>query len=161
MPSGEYPSNTLRTTYLKIPVVAGYTTGRLRAHTTLPAAGQNIQTNFVTAQISTENDSNTGTVVLQLVAANDISSSGARTNIGSPISLVRGGTTNVNFDVTQNYVEVQCVSGQGQVDLQLSSRVKFDIVGFLRSEAIYPTAIWAASYATPTTPLTTNTTFGG
>jgi len=163
LPSGEYPQPNVRRTNLKIPVVAGYTTGRLRAQwDAIPLASPGQTTNYVMAEIHNRSAGTTaGTVVLQFNAATNISSSGARTPIGSPISIVRGGQTSVFFEITQPYIEVACVSATGQnqageVDIQISSQIKFDDIDFLRSEAIYPQQLWAAPFQYTVPPIVNN-----
>ena len=155
LPSGEYPTPNVRQSVIKVPLVAGYTTGRLRGNMSAPVAASNL--GYGTVEVNASADiANTGTVVLNVVQATDVSSSGARTTVASAISIVRGGNVTFSFNASQRYLEIQGVSGAGNVSLQISSQIKYDQVGFLRTETIYPTSLWAATYTTPTSPVTTN-----
>jgi hypothetical protein len=141
--SGEYPTPALRDTNLRIPTTVGYTTGRLRAQLDfLPLLS--LVENQVFANIT---NTGTATTVIQFVSTTDSSASGIRTNVGSAISLARGGNTSVNFSVTQNFLEVTCTGGSNsEVDIQLSSQVKFDDIGFSKADPFYPPQIWQANF---------------
>jgi hypothetical protein len=131
---GEYPEGLLRTTNIKVLVATGYTTARLQVQgePTNSGSGLNASATFVSMKnVSTQ------TVGLQLQGTDDYTS-GPWEWVGAAQSLVPSGGTNYTVNPRHKYLEVVGQSGQGHVEIQLSSRLRWDELGFAKTDATFP-----------------------
>jgi len=142
---GEYPQPLLRTTNVKCPVVAGYVTARLQvqgAPGTIAVSGYADNTVMVLAQSAGSN------CQFRLQQTNDYTS-GPWEWLGVAQALVPGGQKTYTVTPRQKYIEVKGLAGTGAVNFQLSSRLKWDVLGFDKTDPFYPPFLWNAK--TPTT----------
>ena len=140
---GEYTQPIPRVTNLQIPVVASFVTGRLRAQEMVSGAatgyifgGSGYADNTTVAIV--ENVGLTSFTV-QLQETTDRTVSGPRTVIAGPLTVVPDGRKTVTFIPTQQYLEVKSTSGDGQLRLQLQSKIRWDVLGFAKDDPFYPT----------------------
>lgn len=133
---GEYPQPLVRITNLQIPMVSGFTTGRLRAAVlTSPTPGIS---GYAPQQCR---------VLLENVGANTIGVqmqetqdyvSGPRFNVGSAVTLVPKGFRYVSFTPTKQYLEFKGSTANSALRIQLESQLKWHIMAFDRSDVVYP-----------------------
>jgi len=133
---GEYSQPLTRVQPVQVPVVSGYTTARLRARTETPS-GYVDQPAHVTLE-------NTGTVAATLqLRQTDDHVNGPRVNLGAAQAVVPGGR--VEFDVypTAKYLELHCTAnGPTTVRMQLAGKQQWDVLGFSKTDPLYPTVLW-------------------
>jgi len=138
---GEYPQPLVRTTNVQCPVVGGYITARLQVQgdltqsataSTLTGSGYVDNTTMVTVE-------NTGlnTFSMQLLGTNDYTS-GPREDVGTIKTLVPNGRTVYSVVPRHTYLEVKGVSGTAALRMQLSSRLRWDALGFDKTDPFYP-----------------------
>jgi hypothetical protein len=132
--AGEYPQPLTRVTTLQCPVVSGYSTGRLKLQD-IPVSG----TSDLLSHFTVENVGSTS-VSVQLRASN--STGGPWTNVGSSTALAIGGRSTFSATAPQRYIEVHGTSGSGEVRLQIASKLRWDELGFSKTDASYPTSLW-------------------
>lgn len=143
---GEYPQPLLRTTNVKSPVVAGYVTARLQVQGdpgTVAVSGYADNTATILAENVGEN-----TCAFRLQQTNDYTS-GPWEWLGNAQSLVPQGRTTFTVVPRQKYVEVKGLTGTSVVHSQISSRLRWDILGFDKTDPVYPPFLWQAK--SPTT----------
>lgn len=144
--SGEYPQPLLRTTNVQCPVVSGYVTARLQVtgEPKISISGFVDNTTQVTVTNTGEN-----TVAMRLQGTDDYAS-GPREWVGAAQSLVPKGRTAYSVTPRHTYLEVVGQSGTSTVHLQLSSRLKWNELGFAKTDPFYPPFLYQAK-----SPLTT------
>ena len=126
--NGEYNNPAQRVSKIEFPAVSGYTTARMRTRfqgDNQILNGTMSQTAWLT-QIQFENLSDSS-LTLQLIQTE---SGGPRTNLGSAVTLVGQGTKTVDYSPTKKYIEVSCTSGNGQVRMNIASRLRWEIMAF-------------------------------
>lgn len=138
---GDYPQPLSRVTNVQVPVVGGYITSRLQVQGDLvhsaTADGLN-ESGYVdnTTQVLMEN-TGANTVTLQLLGSNDYTS-GPRENVGAAKTIVPTGRVNYSVTPRHTYLEVNCLSGTSALRMQLTSRLKWDELGFDKADPFYP-----------------------
>jgi hypothetical protein len=137
---GEYPQPLLRVTNVKIPVIDGCKTARLRAVQTLSSG-----TTFADAstQVLVKNTGN-AQVSIQFQASNDYTN-GPYTTLGGTVTVKPLGQATTTIFPNQKFLEVKGTSGTGAVDIQLSSQIRFDQLGFDRNDGSYPSSLWSGN----------------
>lgn len=144
---GEYPEALVRTTSVRCPVVGGYITARLQVqgdlvHSAtsdgLDESGYNPNTTMVVLE-------NTGNSAfkMQLLGTNDYTL-GPRENIGVNQTLVPCGKTSFAATPRHTYLEVFTTEGTSALRMQLSSRLRWDELGFDKTDPFYPPFLWNA-----------------
>lgn len=88
-------------------------------------------------QVIVENVGDTNFTV-QLTETSDRTISGTRDNLGSAYALVPGGRRVYNVLPVKEYVEVKSTSGDGQLRLQLESKLRWNQLGFNDDDPFYP-----------------------
>jgi hypothetical protein len=147
---GEYPQPLIRTTNVQCPVVAGYVTARLQVQGNPKIATSGFVDNTTLVEVH-----NTGqqTAAFFLLGTDDYVS-GPRENLitvnAGTASVVRDGHTTLSIRPRHNYLEVKGFSGTSAMRMQFSSRLKWDVLGFDRTDAFYPPGLYTAK-----SPLTT------
>jgi hypothetical protein len=148
MNPGEYPQPLVRKTFLQIPVVSGYVTGRLQAQDQYPPAVSGITTP-VSMLVTLENVGETGFTV-QLREMADRSVSGIRYSLGSAVTLAAGGQSTINVGGKQPYLEVYCTgTTTGELRMQIDSQRRWTPMGFDRSDPFYPPQLWQGKVQPP------------
>ena len=144
---GEYPDSLVRTTNVRCPVVGGYITARLQAqgdlvHSAtsdgLSESGYNPNTTMVVIENAGQN-----AFTMQLLGTNDYTS-GPRENIGAAVTLVPSGKKTYSVVPRHTYLEVQTTAGTSALQMQLSSRLRWDELGFDKTDPFYPPFLWNA-----------------
>ena len=137
---GEYVEGLLRTTNVMAPVVGGYVTSRLRVQgePTVSTSGWVDATTAVVIQ-------NTGiqSVTVRLQGCADYLS-GPREWVGASQTVVPSGRTTYSVTPRHTYLEVKCLSGTSAIKMQLSSRLKWEQLGFDKSDPYYPPFLFNA-----------------
>jgi len=142
---GSYSSPLDRTQIFQVPLVPGYTTGRLY--------GQ-LQFNG-TLQVPSETDNlvrglvvntgvNVGTIQINQ-CQNGTNPLAPRTQLTTAV-VNPNGRTLISFTPTVPWVEVAALGTTGvytTVSLQLTSRIEFNERGFARTDGLYPQILWA------------------
>jgi hypothetical protein len=143
--AGEYPQPLVRTTNLKCPVVGGYVTARLQLQGTGTTAVSGYADN--TVMVVAENTGSN--VQFRLQQTNDYTS-GPWEWLGNAQSLVPQGHLTYTVNPRSKYLEVKGMAGTSAgVNFQLSSRLRWDILGFDKTDPVYPPFLYNAR--TPTT----------
>lgn len=142
---GEYPDSAVRTTNVRCPVVGGYITARLRVqgdlvHSAtsdgLVESGYNPNTTMVVLE-------NTGAqaLLMQLLGTNDYAL-GPRENVGVAKTLAPQGKASYSVVPRHAYLEVKGITGTSALRMQLSSRLRWDELGFAKTDPVYPPFLW-------------------
>ena len=137
---GEYPQPLLRTTNVQVPVIGGYVTSRLQVmgEPVQPASGWVENTTMVVME-------NTGAqaVTVRLQGCNDYVS-GPREWVGAAQTVVPSGRTSYSVTPRHTYLEIKGISGTSAVRMQLSSRLKWNELGFDKTDPFYPPVLFNA-----------------
>jgi hypothetical protein len=134
---GEYPQPLLRTTELRVPVIAGLVTGRLRS----------IQATFNGSTSSDQavlvNVKNTGSASLTVMFSdtNDYVNGPFVQNGGVMTIAPLGNATNVIYPKLK-YLEFIGVTGTGYAHVKLTSQLRFDECAFDRTEGRASALLW-------------------
>ncbi len=123
MNPGEYPQPLARVAPLNFTAVNGYTTLRLRNLAIDNLAPEGVKSRLIFQNVGDQ------TVTLQLKGVdNAYVSSGTRTNVGSPVTLVPTGFKSLDFTPTQTILEVACTSGTSTVRAQMEALINWEIM---------------------------------
>lgn len=123
MNPGEYPQPLARVAPLNFTAVNGYTTLRLRNLSIGHLAPEGVKSRLILQNVGDQ------TVVVQLQGvANAYISSGTRTNIGSPVTMVPSGFKSVDFTPTLTVLEVACVGGTSTVRAQMEALINWEVM---------------------------------
>jgi len=138
---GEYPQPLVRPTNVQCPVMGGYITARLQVQGDLvhSATSDGLdESGYVdnTTMVVVENTGR-NTFSMRLVGTNDYTS-GPRENVGAVQTLVPSGRVNYSVVPRHTYLEVLGISGTSALRMQLSSRLRWDELGFDKRDAYYP-----------------------
>lgn len=138
---GEYPQPLVRTTNVQCPVVSGYITARLQVQGDLvhsATADGLSESGYVdnTTMVVVEN-TGAQSFTMQLLGTNDYTS-GPRENVGAVKTLVPLGRTTYSVVPRHTYLEVRTLSGTSALRMQLSSRLRWDQLGFDKTDPFYP-----------------------
>lgn len=146
---GEYPQPLQRVTNVQCPVVAGYITSRLQVqgYPINALSGYADNTTVVTVQ-------NTGPAdAAFFLLGTDDYISGPRENLvavnAGTVAIVREGHRQLVVYPRHTYLEVKGFSGTSSLRMQFSSRLKWDELGFDRTDPYYPPGLYTVR--TPTT----------
>jgi hypothetical protein len=131
---GVYPHPLSRTTNFQIPMVSGYTTGRLFAQV-VGLSGYGLQD----TRVVVENPSATS-YTLQMMETDD-RVSGPRFNIGPAISLVPRGQKTLVISPIRDFLEFKTTTGAGLLRAQLTSQLQWRQMAFDKTETIYPSVL--------------------
>jgi hypothetical protein len=139
---GEYPQPLPRVTNVQCPVIAGYTTARLRAQSSqngdlFGGASNEDHTTAITIE-----NAGLSTVTVQLKETDDRSPSGIRTNLGTAQTVVPTGRQTVTVIPSKKFMEVTSTSGDGFVRMQLQSKIRWDLLAFAKNDPFYPSVLW-------------------
>lgn len=137
---GEYPQPLDRVTTAQFPVVSGYVTCRLQVIGNPQISISGFVDN--TTQVTVEN-TGISTVSLRLQGTDDYTS-GPREWVGAAQSLVPSGRTQYSVTPRHQYLEVVGQSGTATVKMQLASRLKWNELGFSKSDPFYPPFLYQA-----------------
>lgn len=131
---GEYAQPLVRTTNVQAPVVGGYVTSRLQVIGE-PVSGTSGYVDNTTMVVM----ENTGqqAVTVRLQGCNDYVS-GPREWVGASQTVVPLGRTSYSVTPRHTYLEVKGISGTSAIRMQLSSRLKWDQLGFDKADPFYP-----------------------
>ena len=88
-------------------------------------------------QVIVENVGDTQFTV-QLTETSDRTISGTRDTLGSAYTLVPGGRRTYNVIPVKEYVEVKSTSGDGQLRMQLQSKLRWNQLGFSDDDPFCP-----------------------
>jgi hypothetical protein len=137
---GEYPQPLLRTTNVKIPIVGGCVTGRLRsAHTLVSGSTPSDAATLVLVK-------NTSNAQVSIAFQNsDDYVNGPFTQVGGQMTVKPLGQATQTIYPKQKFLEVKGITGTGAVDIQLSSQIRFEELGFDRGDGSYPSSLWKAN----------------
>lgn len=146
---GIYPSPLLRPTFVQCPLVntdgTTYTTARLYSPYDFAGSIPILATGDHNVAAVLEN---TG-LIAAAVAINQTGTewyTGARTLLASG-TLQPGGRISVNFTITQPYMEIACTwGGPTELRAQFSSQMQWSVLGFSKTDPMYPQALWKATY---------------
>jgi hypothetical protein len=144
---GEYPQPLIRTTNVQCPVLGGYITARLQVqgNPVHSATGDGLnESGYVdnTTMVVVENTGR-NTCAMRLLGTNDYTS-GPRENVGAAQTLVPSGRVSYNVVPRHTYLEVSGLSGTTTLRMQLSSRLRWDELGFDKTDAFYPPSLVSA-----------------
>jgi len=145
---GEYPQPLTRVTNVQAPVVGGYVTVRLQAQGDLvlsASSGSGLnESGYVdnTTMVTMEN-TGANTVSVRLQGCNDYTS-GPREWVGAQQTVVPSGRTVYSVTPRHLYLELQGISGTSAVRMQLASRLKWDELGFDKTDPFYPPFLFNA-----------------
>lgn len=140
MYNAEYPQPNARITSLRIPVVEGYITGRLRTDPHVI----NDNNPLLSCQLTIQNVG-VADCSLDVLETDDISVSGARTVLATT-NLVAGGVDSVTVVPTKEYLEFKSTTGTTAVNVQLQSVLRYAMESFSKSDTNYPQVLWSATY---------------
>lgn len=143
---GEYPGAIQRTTTVNCPVVGGYVTARLRVSGEPLNSASGYVDNLTAVRL--ENVGNAA-VSVRLQGVDDYSS-GAREWVGAQQTLVPSGRVTYNVNPRHLHLEVKGMSGTSQLRMELSSRLRWNELGFDKADPFYPPFLFNAR-----NPLTT------
>ena len=136
---GEYPQPTPRTTVVQVPVVPDYVTARLRAIPTLSYYGTTVE--LYQTQVLLENVGASDASV-QLQETNDYVS-GPRYLLSPAVEVKAKGQKLFDVFPQRNYLELWGTgTNEGQIKAQLTSRIKWGILGFDKTDTTYPEKLW-------------------
>lgn len=139
--AGVYPQPLTRVTELRVPVLAGLKTARIRCQGTVP---HDASDQLALTDVRFVNDGTTQ-VTVKLVQSDDYTN-GPFTDLGSSVTVVPGGQQAASVYPVRRYVELQGLTGTGQVRVTLSSQLRFDEYAFAKTESYYPAAISTPVY---------------
>lgn len=141
---GEYSQPLVRATNVQCPVVSGYITARLRVQgdlvqsaTSSGLTGSGYVDN--TTQVVVEN-TGAQSMSMQLLGTNDYTS-GPREDVGAAKTLVPQGRTVYSVVPRHTYLEVKGLEGTSCLRMQLNSRLRWDELGFAKTDPFYPAAL--------------------
>lgn len=142
---GEYPSHLLRTTNVQALVVSGYVTVRLQVEGNPLISVSGLGTSGFVENTTLIAATNRGanTVGFRLQGTNDYTS-GPREWVGAAQSLVPGGHTTYTVTPRHTYLEVAGQSGTSAVHMQISSRLRWGLLGFAKTDSFYPPFLYQA-----------------
>jgi len=146
---GIYPSPLLRPTFVQCPLYysagTSYTTARLYSPYDFAGSSPVLSTTDHNMGAILENTGN----VTAAVAINQTGTewhTGVRTLLASG-TLHPGGRISVAFTVTQPYLEVACTwGGPTELRAQFISQMQWSVLGFKKTDPMYPQVLWAATY---------------
>lgn len=123
MNPGEYPQPLARVAPLNFTAVNGYTTLRLRNLAIGTLAPEAVKSRLIIQNVGDQS------VTLQLKGVdNTYISSGTRTNVGSPVTVVPSGFKSVDFTPTLNVLEIACTSGTTTVRSQMEALINWEVM---------------------------------
>ena len=136
---GEHPAGILRSTVVQCPVVGGYVTARLQVMGepgTVQVSGFSPNATMVAA-------TNTGgnSVTFRLQGTDDYTL-GPWEWVGGALTLVPSGGTNVTVYPRHHYLELAGQTGTSTVRVQFSSRLRWNELGFAKTDPRYPPSLW-------------------
>lgn len=137
---GEYAQPLVRVTNVQALAVGGYVTSRLQVmgEPVIATSGYVDSTTMVLME-------NTGgqTVTVRLQGCDNYTS-GPREWLGAEQTVVPMGRTTYSVTPRHTYLEVQGISGTSTVHMQLSSRLKWNQLGFDKTDPFYPPFLFNA-----------------
>jgi hypothetical protein len=152
---GEYPQPLTRTTNVQCPVVASYITARLqvqgeRGIVTVAAYGTSTGTlsgfseNLTMVSVHNTGPQDAGFFLL----GTDDYVSGPRENLvtvnAGTVNVVRDGHRTLVVYPRHTYMEVKGFTGTSTLRMQLSSRLRWDQLGFDKTDPYYPPFLYNA-----------------
>lgn len=150
--AGIYPAPLERPLFVQCPIVNGYTTARLYAPYSFAGSTPIFPTldHKVTGLIE-----NTGDIAAA-IAINQTGTewvTGTRTLVASG-TLQPEGKLALNWTQTQPYFEVACTwGGPSRVRMQVISQMQWNVMGFAKTDPMYPPVLWQPVYsAYPSVP---------
>lgn len=148
MEAGIYGQPLSKTATVQIPLVSGYTTGRLAVRLANNASGyptSNPALNYDKVTMVYSNDGPLA-ATLQLYQIDDLAS-GLRTTLGSPIALVAGGMYTDVVTPLAHFVEFKCTAnGPTQLRAQMTSQLDWTLQGFTKLDPTYPQSLVQGNY---------------
>jgi hypothetical protein len=139
---GEYPQPLSRKSQVTCPVLGGYVTARLRVQGNPIVSNSGFNEN--TTLVEMENMGTSQSITFRLQGTDDRSISGPREWVGSQVTLVPGGRQFQTITPRQTFLEVKGFSGTSVLKLQFESRLKFDSLGFDKTDPFYPPTLFQA-----------------
>ena len=157
MEAGVYGAPLERVAQYRMPMISGYTTGRIYVRLALQTSGNptsNPVVSYDTVNAVFANDSSVAGGTVQLYQTDDLAS-GPRTALGSAVALVALGQNTIQFTPLAHYVEFKCIGG-GPFELraQFASQLTSNLQGFSKLDTLYPQYI-VAGQVTPLLPTLT------
>lgn len=137
---GEYAQPLTRNTEVRIPVIAGLVTSRLRSCVAL-ANGTTFADSATQALI--KNTGNTQ-VTLQFQETDDYVD-GPFTATGGAVTIKPLGQVTTTIYPKQAYLELKGLTGTGAVNVRLSSQIQFKELAFDKTDGRSPSSLWQAN----------------
>lgn len=134
---GEYPQPLVRKQDIHFPVVPGYTTARLYTPVVAVSGYDIYQTKALL-----HNTGDTNVTVTMWGTDNYVS--GPRVQIGGAVNLVAAGQKRVEFQPLYQYLEFASpasATNQGRVRATLEGQAEWHVLGFDKTETVYPAAL--------------------
>lgn len=145
---GEYPSPLGRVTNVEVPMVSGYVTSRVRVADWTFSLWTNgtdgLADNLVQGIFENTSFGASGTNFTLAIyeAPDDGPAWGTRSCLVSGFQIVPGGHVTKNFAPGQPYLEFYGVNGSGNLRVQMLSKLKYEELGFDKSDPFYPPQLW-------------------
>jgi hypothetical protein len=145
--SGVYPAPLLRPTYVQCPLVAGYTTARLYSPYDFGGSSPIPPTPDHTVFAVLENTDPNNAAAVAINQTGTEWSLGTRT-LSAFGTIVPGGRISVNWVQTQPYLEIACTwGGPAEIRAQITSQMQWSVLGFRKTDPMYPPQLWEANYS--------------
>ncbi len=142
-----YPQPLTRVTEVRCPAIADTVygtrnaTARLRAQNLIKDSGSQVRATLVTL-INTGDTDITG----KLVEADSDNPSSGRSDLGTAMAVKAGGQVSQTVYPNKEFVEFRTTSGEGEVRMQLTSRLRWNELGFqikgYGPDPFYPLRLW-------------------
>lgn len=152
---GEYPQPLARTTNVQCPVMAGYITARLQvqgergivyvaSHGTSTGTLSGFSENLTMVNVHNTGPQDASFFLL----GTDDYVSGPRENLiavnAGTVNVVREGRQTLALYPRHTYMEVKGFTGTSTLRMQLTSRLRWDVLGFDKTDPYYPPVLFTA-----------------
>jgi len=137
---GEYAQPLTRTTEVRVPIIAGCVTARLRS-LEFPTGGSETDAD---TQVLFKNTGDTQ-ITVQFQETDD-HVNGPFNHVGQSVTLIPGGQSTIDITPSLAFLELAGLSGTGEVNVRISSQIQFQELGFDKTEGRYPSSLWKADY---------------
>jgi hypothetical protein len=134
-----------------MPMVSGWTTGRVFARLALATSGNPTSNPVVSYDQVTMVYTNDGVnpFTVQLYETDDLAS-GPRTALGGAVALVVGGQVTAQVTPQAHFIEFKCTAnGPSELRVQAPSQLTWTLQGFTKLDPLYPQYLMAGQYTTP------------
>lgn len=140
---GEYPQPQTRHQEIRAPIVPGFATARLGAIPTLEDLGTNLEVYQTAIVVENTGDAQVTVQLKQMPSY----VSGPRENIGPAMVIAPAGTKSTVIYPDQKYLELWGAGlNNSSVRMSIDSRIRWQVMGFSRTDTVYPAILWEAVY---------------